>query len=238
MTAFFPGMEAADIEQLITRELEAELRTLPELDNIWSDSKSGVAIIQVETRDEFDDLDLIWQKVRNRMMDARPKLPEGTIGPFVNDEFGLTAVASIALWSDGFSMAEMRETAIDIRDRLYELPGIRKVELYGVHDETVFLEFSPTRLARLGLKPTKIVNTLVDQNVVLPGGRVDSAQQHFEVLPTGSFRSVDDIRFVEIDIPDSGQTVQLKDIVTIKRGFADPPTEIAYFNGQIGRAHV
>ena len=179
VTAFFPGMEAADIEQLITRELEAELRTLPELDNIWSDSKSGVAIIQAETRDEFDDLDLIWQKVRNRMMDARPKLPEGTIGPFVNDEFGLTSVASIALWSDGFSMAEMRETAIDIRYRLYELPGIRKVELYGVHDETVFLEFSPTRLSRLGLKPTQIVNTLVDQNVVLPGGRVDTVQQQF-----------------------------------------------------------
>jgi multidrug efflux pump subunit AcrB len=232
VTAFFPGMETADIEQLITRELEAELRTLPELDNIWSDSKSGVAIIQAETRDEFDDLDLIWQKVRNRMMDARPKLPEGTIGPFVNDEFGLTSVASIALWSDGFSMAEMRKTAIDIRDRLYELPGIRKVELYGVHDETVFLEFSPTRLARLGLKPTQIVNTLVDQNVVLPGGRVDSAQQHFEVLPTGSFRSVDDIRFVEIDIPGSGQTVQLEDIATIRRGFADPPTEIAYFDGR------
>ena len=232
VTAFYPGMEAADVEQLITRELEAQLRTLPELDNIWSDSKAGVAILQAETRDEFDDLDLIWQKVRNRMLDAMPNLPDGTIGPFVNDEFGLTAVASIALWSDGFSMAEMRDTAIDVRDRLYELPGIRKVELYGIHDETVFLEFSPTRLARLGLAPQQIVSTLVDQNVVLPGGRVDSAEQHFEVVPSGSFRSVDDIRDVEIDIPGSGQTVQLKDLAGIKRGFADPPSEIAYFNGR------
>ena len=61
VTAFFPGMEPADMEELVTRQLEAQLRTLPELDDIWSDSKNGVSIIHAETRDEFDDLDTIWQ---------------------------------------------------------------------------------------------------------------------------------------------------------------------------------
>ncbi|MDJ0885096.1 MAG: efflux RND transporter permease subunit, partial [Desulfobacterales bacterium] len=42
VTAFFPGMEPADMEDLITRHLEAQLRTLPEFDEIWSDSKTGV----------------------------------------------------------------------------------------------------------------------------------------------------------------------------------------------------
>ena len=148
VTAFFPGMEPADMEELVTRRLEAELRSLPELDDIWSDSKQGVTIIHAETRDEFDDLDLIWQKVRNRMIDVRPQLPSGTIGPFVNDEFGLTAVATIALTSEGFSMADMRLVARDLRDRLYELPGTRKIDLYGVHEEQVFLKFSATRLAQ------------------------------------------------------------------------------------------
>ncbi len=232
VTAFFPGMDVEDMEDLVTRELEAELRTLPELDNIWSDSKNGIAIIQAETRDEFDDLDLVWQKVRNKMLDVRPKLPQGTIGPFVDDEFGLTAIASIALWSDGFSLADMRLTARDIRDRLYELPGIRKVELYGVHDEQVFLLFSASRMAQLGLQPQQIVNTLVEQNVVLPGGRVDAAEQHFIVAPTGNFRSVEDIEDVEITIPGTGQTIRLKDVVTVERNYADPPDEIVYFNGE------
>src|SRR5210317_1437936 len=69
VTAFFPGMAPKDMEELVTRKLEAELRSLPELADIWSDSKHGVAVIHAETRDEFDDLDLIWQKVRNRMLD-------------------------------------------------------------------------------------------------------------------------------------------------------------------------
>ena len=232
VTAFFPGMEPADMEELVTRRLEAELRSLPELDDIWSDSKQGVTIIHAETRDEFDDLDLIWQKVRNRMIDVRPHLPSGTIGPFVNDEFGLTAVATIALTSEGFSMADMRVVARDIRDRLYELPGIRKVELHGVHEEQVFLKFSATRLAQFGITAGEIVNTLVEQNIVLPGGRVDAAQQNVIVSPTGNFRSVDDIENVEFTIPATQQTIRLRDIVTVERDYADPPRNRVYFDGE------
>ncbi len=232
VTAFFPGMEPADMEELVTRRLEAELRSLPELDDIWSDSKQGVTIIHAETRDEFDDLDLIWQKVRNRMIDVRPHLPSGTIGPFVNDEFGLTAVATIALTSEGFSMADMRLVARDLRDRLYELPGIRKIDLYGVHEEQVFLKFSATQLAQFGITAGEIVNTLVEQNIVLPGGRVDAAEQNVIVSPTGNFRSVEDIENVEFTIPDTQQTIRLRDIVAVELDYADPPRDVVYFNGE------
>jgi multidrug efflux pump subunit AcrB len=232
VTAFFPGMKPADIEELVTRQLEAQIRTLPEIDDIWSDSKTGMSIIHAETRDEFDNLDLIWQKVRNKMSDIKPQLPNGTIGPFVNDEFGLTAVATIALWSEGFSMAEMRIVARDIRDRLYELKGVRKIELYGVHAEQVFLNFSTTRLAQFGITGAEVINTLVEQNVVLPGGRVDAAQLDVIVEPTGNFRSIEDIENVQLTIPDTQQTIRLKDILAVQRGYEDPPRDLAYFNGK------
>lgn len=232
VTAFFPGMAPEEVEQLVTTKLEAELRSLPELDDIWSDSRHGVAIIHAQTRDEFDDLDLIWQKVRNRMLDVRPMLPAGTIGPFVNDEFGLTAVASIALTSEGFSLSEMRLVARDLRDRLYELPGIRKVELHGVHEDQVFLKFSASRLAHFGITASEILATLESQNVVLPGGQIDAVEQSLVVSPSGNFRSVEDIENLELRLPDTQQTIRLRDVVTVERGFADPPRDLAYFNGK------
>ena len=229
--AFFPGMEPSDMEDLVTRKLEAQIRTLPEFDEIWSDSKTGVTIIHAETRDEYSDLDLIWQKTRNKMMDIKPELPEGTIGPFVNDEFGLTAVATIALWSDGFSMAEMRLTARDIRDRLYELDGVRKIELFGVQEEQVFVTFSNAKLEQFGITGREIVDTLVRQNVVLPSGRIDAAGQDIVVEPTGNFRDIEDIENVLIPIPDTEQTVRLKDVGNVLRGYEDPPLSLAYYNG-------
>jgi multidrug efflux pump subunit AcrB len=166
------------------------------------------------------------------MSDIKPHLPSGTIGPFVNDEFGLVSVADIALVSDGFSMAEMRIVARDIRDRLYEIRGVRKIDLYGVHNEQVFLDFSTTRLAQFGISGEEVIDTLVRQNVVLPGGSFDAAQQDVIVEPTGNFRSIEDIEKVEITIPDTDQTIQLKDIVSVYRGYEDPPQDMVYFNGK------
>ena len=232
VSAKFPGMKPQDMEQLITRQIEAELRTLPEIDDIWSDSKTGTAIVHADTRDDIADLDLVWQKVRNRMADLAPKLPAGTIGPLVNDEFGLVAVATVALWSDGFTMGEMREVARDIRDRIYELEGIRKVELWGVHQEQVFLEFSAAKVSQVGVSIQDIIQTLIRQNVVLPGGRYEVAGQDIIIEPSGNFRSVEDIENVLIVVPGTEQSVYLKDLLRIRRGFADPAQDLAYFNGK------
>ena len=232
ISAQFPGMKAEDVEQLIARQIETELRAMPEIDDIWSDSKSGVAVVHADTADEYDDVDAIWQKVRNRMLDLAPRLPAGTIGPIVNDEFGLVAVATIALWAEGFDMAEMREAARDIRDRLYELDGIRKVELWGVHEEQVFLEFSTAKLAQLGVSIQDIIRTLRDQNVVLPGGRYTVAGQDVIIEPSGNFRSVEDIENVLVAVPGTEKLLPLKDLLRIRRGFAEPASDLAFYDGK------
>ena len=232
VVTLFPGMKPVDIEELVTRKIEAQIRTLPEIDDIWTDAKHGITITHAETRDEFDDLDLIWQKVRNKMADIKPELPAGTIGPFVNDEFGLTAVATVALWSDGFTMADMRVVARDIRDRLYELEGVRKIELYGVHDERIYLKFSNTKLAQFGIRGIDLVNTLVSQNVILPSGKVSAAEQDIVVEPTGNLQSLEEIENVHIAIPGTEQTIRLKDILIVERSYVDPPKDLAYFDGK------
>ena len=123
--ASFPGMSPERVEDLITRKLEEKIREIGEVNEITSDSKTGISLIHVIIKDQFADLQPIWQDLRNKMVDVTPELPKGTQGPFIDDEFGLTSIADIAIWSDGFSMAEMREVARNTRDRLYTLKGIR-----------------------------------------------------------------------------------------------------------------
>jgi multidrug efflux pump subunit AcrB len=60
---------------------------------------------------------------------------------------------------------------------------------------------------------------------------VDAARQAVVVSPTGNFRSTRDIENVEIQIPDSQQTIRLKDVATVVRDYEDPPREMVYFNG-------
>ncbi|MCB2100089.1 MAG: efflux RND transporter permease subunit [Rhodobacterales bacterium] len=231
VTAAYPGMAATRVEDLITRPIEERIREIPEVKRITSDSRTGNALVSVEVQDTVTDLAPVWQRLRDKMADLAPDLPDGTQGPTVNDEVGLTAVATVALWSDGFTLAEMRQVARDTRDRLYTLDGIKKIELYGVQDERVYLEASNARLARFGISPLTLVDTLRQQNIVLPGGHIDADGQNVIVEPSGDFTDVEQIREVLIPRPGGG-TVPLRDLVTVTRGPVDPPRNPVYFNGR------
>ncbi|MES9926357.1 MAG: efflux RND transporter permease subunit [Candidatus Thiodiazotropha endolucinida] len=232
VTASFPGMSPKRVEDLLTRKLEEKIREIPEVDDIISESKTGSATVHVVARDEVDDLASVWQDLRNRMEDIADDLPAGTRGPFVNDEFGLTAVASIALWSDGFTLAEMRETARDIRDRLYSLQGIKRIELFGVQEERVYLQTANAKLAKFGISPETVGNTLEQQNILLPGGVLDISGRSFAIEPSGNFENLEEIAAIPIGIPGTAQSIALRDLAEIERGYVDPPEMPAFFNGR------
>ena len=144
VVAKYPGMPVEQVERLITRPIEEKIRSMGEIDKIKdSTSKVGECLIHVILKDEVptDQLAATWKLLRNRMADVKPELPQGTFGPMVDDTFGDTSVATIALWSDGFSMAEMHETARQIRERLNMMKGIQKVDLTGCRRSAFILIF-------------------------------------------------------------------------------------------------
>ena len=232
VAAYFPGMAPERVENLITRKLEKQIRLIPEVKKIKSSSKTGVSIIHVVVYDKFFEMEPIWQNLRNKMAESRPSLPQGTIGPFVNSDFGDVNVATVALTAGGFSLQEMRKVARDVRDDLYAVEGIRRVELHGVQRERVFLETTNARLARYGLSPEALIATLEAQNIILPGGRVEVGGYSVVIEPTGNFDSIEDIRDTVITIPASEQVAYLRDILSVRRAYEDPPQSLAYYNGK------
>jgi multidrug efflux pump subunit AcrB len=231
---FMPGMEARDVELLITRTIEQALAQIPERDYVYSWSRNGQSEVRIKVLDQYEleDLDVIWQDVRNKVIDATPLLPDGVIGPFVNDDFGDVTVVSAALTGEGFSLAQLHAVAKRIQDDLYLIPGVKRVELYGVQNETIWIEFSTARLAQLGFSISEIRDTLVSENLVLPGGSIDTGQREIVVTPRGDFESVADIENVPIEIPGTGEVINLRDIASVRRGYVDPPTAPFYYDGE------
>jgi len=234
VTAALPGMDVYRVEELITRRLEEKIREIGEVDDLWSSSRDGSTIIHVEVGDwvKGEDIPSVWQTLRNKMSDVAPELPAGTVGPMVNDRFGLTALATIAVWSDGFSLDEMRRVARDVRRQLDTLNGVETIELFGIQQERIFLDVSNARLTSLGIPPNVIVDTLRAQNIVLPGGRINAEGRSVIIQPSGTFRDVADIEAVLIPIPGSNKTIPLKDIATVSRDYVDPAERPVFYNGR------
>jgi len=228
----FPGMSPDRIEQLITRKLEEEIRKIAEVKEIKSTSSTGLSIIHVKIYDRYFNLDDIWQNLRNKVAAAHTKMPSGTHSPYVNDEFGDVSVVTLALTADGFSMGEMYDIAQHTRDSLYVVEGTKKIEILGQRAERVFLEASNAKLAQLGISPQTLVRELQDQNIVRSGGQIDTGPVSFIVEPSGNFSNIEDIGNTYINIPNSEDFIALKDIVTLRRDYIDPPKKLAYFNGK------
>jgi|TARA_R110002096_G_scaffold314706_2_gene508909 multidrug efflux pump subunit AcrB len=230
VTAYFPGMSAERIEQLIVKPIEETAKQISEVTDMTSTASTGAAMVKVEVGDKYFDLDPIWTDLRNKMNDLTPTLPSGTSGPYVNDDFGRVAVATLALTGPDYSMAEIREVARDLRDAIGALSLVSQVDLYGIQDEQVWLTADQTYMDQLGISQQSVIAALTGQNVILPGGSIAANGQRITIEPSGSFTSVDEIRDLPLELPQGG-IVYLRDIFVVERGYVDPPSRPTQFNG-------
>lgn len=228
----YPGMPPERVEQLITRTLEKEIRKIPEVKKITSTSETGQSTIHVEVHDRYFNLENIWQDLRNKVNQSIVNLPQGTQTPYVNDSFGDVSVITLALTGQGFNLSQMNTIAKHISDTLYSVVGTKKIEIIGTQDERIYMEAPSAKLAQLGISQSLLIHELRTQNIISPGGQIDTGARNLVIEPTGNFDSLEEIGNTLITIPGTQNTLALKDIVSLRRDFIDPPHQPAYFNGE------
>ena len=220
---FWPGATAQQVAEKVTDKLEKTLQEVPYADRIRSYSKPGEALILFQVQDSSPPKEMpqIWYSVRKKLGDIRGTLPAGVSGPFFNDEFGDVYGSIYALSADGFSYAELKDHADQVRQRLLKVKNVRKVAIFGAQDEKVFVEISQKRLAQLGLDFTQVLAQLGQQNAVESGGTITAPTDSIQVRVAGQFNSLDDLR--QFPIRANGSAFKLGDIATIVRATIDPP---------------
>lgn len=230
--AYWPGASALQMAEQVTDKLEKKLQETPYIDKIRSYSKPGETLIILQLRESTPprETTAAWYQVRKKIGDIRGTLPAGVSGPFFNDEFGDTFGSIFALSGDGFSYAEVKEYADFVRQQLLKVPTVAKVELYGVQDEKINIEFSHKKFAQLGIPFDAIVAQLNAQNVVEATGVLATPSDNLQVRVSGALMTVQDLENLELRA--NGSTFRLGDVATIKRAYKDPPQDKMRFNGK------
>ena len=228
----FPGAPPLKVEQLVTDKLEKKIREMEEVDQVDSQSMAGMSLIFVNIQERYKDMKPIWQKLRNKLKDAQPDLPEGVPEPTINDEFGDVFGVVAALIGDGFTYREIKDAADRARDELLKVEDTAKVELFGVQNERIFVDFSNARCAQYGLGPSVLASSLSSQNIIQPGGAALVGPERVVIEPSGEFKSLDQIKKTILRVPGRDSIIYLEDVAEVSRGFVDPPDDIARMNGQ------
>ena len=232
--AAWPGATLDETLDQVTDRLEQTLKETPNLDFLRSFTRAGSTTIFVNLKGSTPPKRVpdIWYHVRKSVGDMRHTLPSGVVGPGFNDEFGDTFGIIYGFTSDGFTHRELRDHVEKIRTRLLNVPDVSKIEVLGVQNEQIIIEFSTEKLAGLGIDRAALIAAIQAQNAVSPTGTLETGDERLMLRVSGAFESERDL--LNINIAANGRLLRLSDIAEVRRIFVDPPHPIFRINGKPG----
>lgn len=227
VVCYYNGASPSDMEELVTRPLETAIMSVSGVDEITSTSSDGVSQIQITYVDDTD-VDIAATKLREQfdMLD----LPDGAIDPMiVNMNISdMMPTAMIALVGD--DLANLQALADDVvGPALERIDGVASVSTFGGVEQEISVRVDPTRAAGLGLSNSYIAQIMTAENLLYPGGDMQSGSKTLTVSTDAKFQSVEDVANMLLPLP-TGGSIRLSEVADVALENTDTDT-IAKMNG-------
>lgn len=221
------GVSPRDAENLLAKPAEEELANLPGLQNITSTSTTGHASVILEF-DINTDKDQALQDTRAKMDAIKAKLPADADDPTVSEIDFIGPIMSVAIYGTA-PEKELTRRAEELQDALEALGDVREVKLSGSRKEQLEVRIDLLRLEAYGLTASQLLDALSRNNMVVPGGTLNTGQGSFNIEVPGLISNAQDV--YDLPIKTDGNTVvTFGDVATITRNLADA-TEYTQVNG-------
>lgn len=230
--AQWPGATAEEMTNQVTDRIEKKLQEIDTLDHTRSQTTAGQTIIFVDLKEDTPSKDVraVWQRVRNMMADIQGDFPAGIQGAFLNDRFDDVFGNIYAFTSDGISQRQLRDYVNEAQKKVLTIHNVGKVEILGAQDEVIYLEFNPRKSAELGVSRSEVITALQAQNAVTASGFIEAGSDRIALRVDGGFASEKSLRQINLRI--NNRFFPLTDVVSITRGYVDPPTSLFRYNGK------
>ncbi|MGX7689058.1 efflux RND transporter permease subunit [Flectobacillus roseus] len=227
--AYFPGANSAQVEDQVTKKLEQYLFQYEEVNKAktYSTTKDGIVVVNVELTEKVKLPDVFWSKLRHQLLVSKQlDLPEGVRGPIVNSDFGDTEAMVIALESNKASYAELKTYAQKLEDYLRTIPAASKIKRVGEQKEQIVVSSSSEKLSQYGVSLQQVVKVLQSQNSINATGSVKTEQSKTPLYTNGFYNTENDLANQIVGASQSGSTVKVSDVASLKRDYAEPQSII------------
>lgn len=232
MQASWPGATPSEMQEQVANRLEKRIQEVSYLHKIETTIRPGQASLMVEFEDNTpkEIVPDLFYEVRKRMQEEAGTLPPGVLGPSVNDDFADVYFNLIALTAPGLPMRVLTRDAEQIRDRIRQVPGVRKALILGERNERVYVEFDPARLNNLGLSPDSIFKAIDANNHLMPAGRIETNGPRLYLRLDADLSDTEALASVPLRI--GNRIIRLEDIATIRQGYQEPPGYLVRSKGE------
>ena len=230
----YPGASALEVEQEITEVLERSIQELPWIEEIVSRSLPGRAEIQIELNHSVsaDDTEQLWDELRRRVAEAAMRLPANAHPPRVEDDFS-DVYGLLYGWviPEGYHIATLRDVARLLETEIKRVEHVAKVQVEGVPEEQIYIDFDYAQLRQLGVPFPRIVEAINSVSGLFPASMMESGEYRLRIdVPLERSEAV--LEDLLIALPGETSMIRLGDIATISRTETRVPSLIVRHGGQ------
>jgi multidrug efflux pump len=217
VSTIYPGASPSDIEQLVTKPIEKQLKGISGVKKVKSNSIQDFSSIIVEFNTNLD-VPICKQKVKDAVDKAARDLPTDLLQDPTITEFDISEVPIMNVNIAGdFSLDKLKDYADALKDRIEEMREITRVDLVGALEKEVQVDVDKYKMAAASLTFRDIENALAYENMTISAGNVDIGNMTRSVSIRGDFKDVEQIKNILIS-SQSGAMMTLKDLAEVRMG--------------------
>jgi multidrug efflux pump subunit AcrB len=217
VSTIYPGASPSDMEQLVTKPIEKQLKGINGVKKVSSYSVQDFSNVIVEFNTNLD-VPLCKQKVKDAVDKAARDLPTDLLEDPAITEFDISEIPIMNVNIAGdFSLDKLKDYADALKDRIEEMREITRVDLVGALEKEVQVDVDKYKMTAASLSFRDIENALAFENMTISAGNVDIGGMTRSVSIRGDFKDVEQIKNIIIS-SQSGAMMYLKDVAEVRMG--------------------
>ncbi|HND15974.1 MAG TPA: efflux RND transporter permease subunit, partial [Saprospiraceae bacterium] len=216
----YPGASPADIENLVTKPIEKEIKAISGLKKLTSQSVQDYSIVMAEFNTDVDVSDA-KQKVKDAVDKAKSELPDDILeDPSVLEvNFSDMPIMYVNISGD-YDLNKLKKYADDLQDRIESMSEITRVDMVGALDREIQINVDQYKMDAAGVTLAEIERSIQYENMTISGGQITTDEMKRSLSVTGEFKDLS--QFDNIIIKSTaGSIVYLRDIAKIVDGFKE-----------------
>ncbi len=220
VNTIYPGTSPEDIENLVTRPIEKQLKGISGVKKITSNSLQDYSIIAVEFNTEVP-----VPEAKQRVVDAVDKslsdLPNTLLDdPMVADiDFSEIPIMYIQISGD-YDLVTLKRYAEIAQDKIESLYEITRVDIVGALEREIQINVDLFKARAAKVTMSDIERSVASENLTLSAGNITSQGSKRSIRITGQFSDIETIRNIIIS-SSSGALVYLKDVAEVVDSFKE-----------------
>ncbi len=219
ISSVFPGNSAEDVEKLIIKPLEKEVKNITGVEKITSNSFQDYGMIIVEFADKVtieeaktkikDKVDVIKADTDWPNLDNGSKVEPSVFELNISEE---VPILNINL-KGNYTTQQLKKYGELLQDDIEEIKEVKKVDILGVDDKEVEIAVDIFKMTAAKVSFDEIQNAVKYENMTLSGGNLISQGSRNNIRIVGEIKDPKELE--NVIVKSFGGTVYLKDIAVV-----------------------